>query len=391
MEDERISPFRIEVSQADLDDLQDRLRRVRWAPPEPVGAQPDPSGYGVSVDRVRGLVEHWRDRYDWRRWEARLNAYPQFVTSIDGQRIHFLRVRSPREDALPLLLTHGWPGSVVEFLDIIDPLTEPATADDPAFDLVIPSLPGFGWSGSATESGWGPRRIAGAWSQLMARLGYRRYGVAGNDWGSVISPEVGRIAPDRVVGVHVTQLFSAPDGELPYSADPPPPADIDQLSAADRDALAGLREWQATGTGYHHLQATQPQTLAHALSDSPVGLLGWVCQVMDGVDPEFLLTNVSLHWLTGTGGSAIRIYREGGLEDPAEGPTTVPLGLAQFAADVRAIRHYAERDHARIVSWHSYSVGGHYAAHQVPDVYLNDLRGFFAERRAEDIANTITR
>ncbi|HEY9294205.1 MAG TPA: epoxide hydrolase [Microlunatus sp.] len=380
MTDESIRPFRIEIPQAELDDLADRLARARWAPPEPT-APDDPRAagdYGVPSDRVRELVAYWRDGYDWRRWEARLNAYPQFLTEIDGQRIHFLHVRSPRPNAFPLLLTHGWPGSVAEFLDVIEPLTEPADPGDLAFDLVIPSLPGFGWSGPTTSAGWGPQRIARAWARLMDRLGYRRYGAAGNDWGSVISPEVGRVAPDAVTGVHVTQIFSSPDNELPYAPASPPPADFDELSDRDRQVLAGLRQWQAIGTGYHHVQAEQPQTLAHALSDSPVGLLGWNSQAMGAVDADFVLTQVSVHWLTGTAGSAIRIYREDDRQKPATGPTTAPLGLAQFAADMHAIRRYAERDHARIVSWNEYEVGGHYGPHQATQIYVSDLRGFFA-------------
>ncbi|WP_231920343.1 epoxide hydrolase family protein [Microlunatus soli] len=385
---EEILPFRIEVPQADLDDLQDRLRRVRWAPPAPDEVAPDEVApdeqdgtaspgvrrYGVSTGRLRQLVERWRNGYDWRSWEARLNSYPQFITGIDGQRVHFLHVRSQRPNAFPLILTHGWPGSVVEFLDVIDRLIEPDAG--PAFDLVIPSLPGFGWSGPTT-TGWGPRRIARAWATLMQRLGYRRYGAAGNDWGSVIAPELGRVAPDAVLGVHVTQLFGSPPGYLPYAAGPEPD-DLDDFDDDERRALQGLHDWLRVGASYHHVQAEQPQTLAHALADSPVGLLGWNSQVMGGVDDDFLLTQVTLHWLTGTAGSAIRIYAEDAAEPSADGPTTVPLGLAQFRDDLHAIRRYAERDHARIVSWHDYDTGGHYATHTDPELYSTDLRNFFA-------------
>lgn len=370
-----VRPFRVAVPQGEVEALRQRLARTRWAPPTPRADGADP-GYGVAVERLQPLVARWRDGFDWRAWETRLNSHPQFLTTIDDQQIHFLHVRSSRPDAVGLILTHGWPGSVLEFLDVIDRLTEPAAGDGPAFHLVVPSLPGFGWSGP-TATDWGPRRIAAAWARLMARLGYRRYVAAGNDWGSVISPEVGRVAPRAVIGVHVTQLFSGPAGSLPYAVGPDL-GDRDDLSAEDRRALAGWQQWLAVGSAYHHVQAQQPQTLAHALADSPVGLLGWNSQVMAELDDDFLLANVTLHWLTGTGASAFRIYRADALETPPPGPTTVPLGLAQFRDDAQAIRRYAERDHARIVSWHSYDVGGHYAGHTHPDLYTTDLRNFVA-------------
>lgn len=375
--DEAVTPFRIDVPDTELADLRDRLARVRWAS-EPAGSA---DRYGVPVGAVRELVEHWRDRFDWRALEARFNAYPQFTTTIDGTKVHFLHVKSAEPGALPLLLTHGWPGSVYEYLDLIGPLTDPkAHGLDPsvAFDVVIPSLPGFGWSGPTPETGWGPMRIARAWATLMDRLGYRRYGTAGNDWGAYISPEVARVAPDAVLGAHVTQVFSLPDGEKPYrqpDADPPGAAD---LSPEDREALAGLRWFRDTMASYHHVQAEQPQTLAHALADSPVGLLGWNMQVMGGLDAEAMLAHVTIHWLTGTAGTAARLYAEDDREPKPTGPTTVPLALAQFANDMQSIRAYAERDHANIVSWHVYDSGGHYASHQAPDLLLADLREFFA-------------
>ncbi|MFC7592413.1 epoxide hydrolase family protein [Nonomuraea antimicrobica] len=206
---EAVRPYRIEIPEEDLAELRERLARTRWAP-EPVGGD---RGYGVPLARVRELAEHWRERYDWRGWEARLNAHPQFTTVVDGATVHFLHVRSPERDALPLVLSHGWPGSVAEYLDVIGPLSDPRGHGlDPsiAFHLVVPSLPGFGFSGPTPDTGWGPRRIARAWAELMRRLGYRRYGAAGNDWGSFISPELGRLAPESVVGVHVTQAWCPP-------------------------------------------------------------------------------------------------------------------------------------------------------------------------------------
>ncbi|WP_219414815.1 epoxide hydrolase family protein [Pseudonocardia nigra] len=363
--DDEVRPFRIDVPDDELVALRDRLARVRWAP------EPDGAGYGVPTARVRELVEHWRDRYDWRTWEARINSHPQFTTTIDGTNVHFLHVRSPEPDAFPLVLSHGWPGSVVEFLDVIGPLTDPrrhGLSDDLAFDVVIPSLPNFGFSGPTPDTRWGPRRIARAWATLMHRLGYARYGAVGNDWGSFISPELGRVAPDAVVGVHVTQIFSAPDAGLE-------PA---QLSPADRAALDGWRWVEDNMSSYSHVQAQQPQTLAHALSDSPAGLLGWNSQVMDGLDVEVLLTHVSIHWLSGTAGSALRIYAEEDRQSAPDGPTTVPLGLAQFPNDLPAIRACAECAHSTIVSWNVYDRGGHYVAHQAPDLLTADIRAFFA-------------
>ena len=224
-----IRPFTIDVPQSDIDDLHDRLDRARWASEAPS------ADYGVSTARVRKLATYWRQGYDWRAWEARLNAYPQFTTEIDGQNIHFLHVRSPEPDALPLIVTHGWPGSVVEYLDVIGPLTDPrAHGLDPsiAFDLVIPSLPGFAFSGPTTEPGWGTARTAKAWAELMARLGYDRYGAIGNDGGSMISPEVGRLDGSHVVGVHVTQIFSFPSGD---------PAEFEGMSADELAALEVLK------------------------------------------------------------------------------------------------------------------------------------------------------
>ena len=367
-----IRPFRIEIAQADLDELADRLGRVRWANELP-GAG---TGYGVPVERVKALVEYWTDGYEWRAWEAKLNSYPQFTTTIDGQNVHFIHVKSPEPDAFPLIMTHGWPGSVVEYLDVIGPLTDPRShGGDPsaAFDLVIPSIPGFAFSGPTSERGWNRYRVARAWATLMERLGYERYGAVGNDGGSFIAPELGRVAPDRVAGVHVTQIFSFPSGD---------PAEFAGLSEADQAALAHLQWFTDTMSAFGALQAQQPQTLAHALADSPVGLLGWNGQLLAGLDPDFVLTNVMIYWLTGTSASAMRFYYEDAHADehPTE-PTTVPLGLASFAGDFKSVRRFAERDHKSIVSWNEYDRGGHYAAHEAPDLLTADIRGFFASLR----------
>lgn len=366
-----IRPFRIDVPQSALDDLRGRLDRTRWAQ-EIEGAGWD---YGVPIGEVRRLIDYWRTEYDWRAWEARLNRYPGFATTIDGQNIHFLHVRSPEPDALPLILTHGWPGTVAEFLDVIEPLTDPrAGGGDPAtaFHLVIPSLPGFGFSGPTTEPGWNVTRIAAAWVELMRRLGYDRYGAAGNDWGSYVSPEVGRLAPQSVVGVHVTQIDILP-------ADVP---ELDPTVAEERAALEGMAWFERSMDKYGRLQAQQPQSLAHALADSPAGLVGWHSLIYrGGVDPDYVLTNAAIHWLTGTVASAMRLYYEDEKRPVPTEPTRAPLGLAAFKNDQDAIRRFAERRHSNIVSWNRYDAGGHWAAHQAPDLLVADMRAFFGMLR----------
>jgi epoxide hydrolase len=378
-------PFRVDIPAADLDDLGGRLRRTRWAdelPPEPnppTRPGPVPPGweYGVPVAYVRRLVEHWLDGYDWRAWEARLNAHPQFVTDIDGQGIHFLHVRSAAPDALPLILTHGWPNSVVEYLDLIGPLVDPGShGGDPAdsFHLVIPSIPGFAFSGPTTERGWNRYRVARAWAELMRRLGYERYGAHGNDAGANISPEVGRADPEHVVGVHVNQIFSFPSGD---------PAEFAGLSTQDLELLAFLQSFNEEMSAYAQLQATKPQNLAHALADSPAGQLGWTGQLLgEAVSPDVVVTNAAIYWLTNTGASAARLYYEDKHAEHPTGPTTVPIGLASFAYDFRPVRRFAERDHANIVSWSEFDRGSHWAAHDAPDLLVGDIRQFFRRFRA---------
>jgi pimeloyl-ACP methyl ester carboxylesterase len=367
--DSSVRPFRIEIPEAVLDDLRVRLARTRWPDELPdVGDK-----YGVPLGYVRGLADYWREGYDWRAMEARLNAYPQFTTTIDGQNVHFLHIRSPESDAFPLIATHGWPGSIVEYLDVIGPLTDPAShgADrNDAFDLVIPSLPGYGFSGATREPGWNNRRIAAAWAELMRRLGYDSYGAVGNDAGSMISPVLGEIDRDHVVGVHVTQIFSFPSGE---------PDDFVGLTPEERRELETLQWFFENKMSFNTLMAQQPQTLAFAIMDSPVGLLAWNAQLLgNDLDRDFALDNVMLYWLTGTGASAARLYRENALASAAPTtPTTVAIGLAAFGGDFSGIRRFAERDHKNIVAWNVYDHGGHFAAHKVPDWLVADIRQFF--------------
>ena len=381
MSNEEIRPFRIDIPQADLDDLHERLVRTRFAQQLPDDPNPGPRTgpvppgweYGVRVDYVRRLVEKWRDEYDWRAWERRLNQHPQFVTEIDGQDVHFLHVRSPEPDATPLILTHGWPNTVVEYLDLIGPLTDPrAHGGDPAdaFHLVIPSIPGFGFSGPTHERGWGITRVARAWAELMRRLGYQRYGAHGNDAGSNISPEVGRQDPEHVIGVHVTQLFSFPHGT---------PGELDGLTEQELGYLEFLGKFNDEMSAFAVLQGTKPQNLAHALADSPAGQLGWIAQLLSATDDEHVLTNATIYWLTNTSASSGRLYYEQRHEAPATEPTTTPTGLASFGYDFRPLRRFAERDHANIVSWNEYDRGSHWATQDAPDLLVDDLRGFFRE------------
>jgi epoxide hydrolase len=380
--DTEIRPFRIEIPQADLDDLAERLARTRFAnelPPDTSRPQQGPVlpgwEYGVPVGYVRDLVQYWQHKYDWRVWEARLNQYPQFITEIDGQPIHFLHVRSSEPDAVPLILTHGWPNTFLEYVDLVAPLTDPAghggeAAD--AFDVVVPSLPGFGFSGPTREPGWDAQRTARAWAELIGRLGYDRYGAHGNDAGAIVAPLQGRVDPDHVIGVHVNQLFSFPSGD---------PAEFEGLTPEELQYLNFLQGFVDHAV-HDKLQAAQPQTVAHALADSPAGQIGWSGQLFgDALSSDHIITNVAIYWLTNTAASAARFYYENKHAEPPTGPTTVPIGLASFAFDFRPIRKFAERDHANIVSWSEFDRGSHWAAHDAPDLLLGDLRQFFRTLR----------
>ena len=367
-----IRPFTIDIPQSQLDDLKDRLERAHW--PDEL---PGDGDYGVRQSYIRSLADHWRTRYDWRSLEARLNAYPQFTTEIDGQNVHFLHVRSPEPNAFPLIVTHGWPGSIVEFLDVIGPLSDPrAHGGDPAvaFDLVIPSIPGYGFSGPTREPGWNLYRIAAAWVELMRRLGYERYGAVGNDAGSMISPEVGRLDPEHVVGVHVTQIFSFPSGD---------PSEFAGMTEEEQRELGTLQWFVENKMSFNTLMAQQPQTLGYAISDSPLGLLAWNGQLLgEDLDPDFAISNVMLYWLTGTGTSAARLYHENAhVTERPTGPTTLPLALAGFGGDFSGIRRFAERDHANIVRWTMFDRGGHFAAHKAPNELIGDIRAFYAGLR----------
>jgi len=377
----QVHPFRVEVPQADLDDLRARLARTRWADQlADVGWD-----YGIPLDYLRELAEYWRTGYDWRVHERELNAFPQFTTTIQGQRVHFLHVRSAEPDAVPLVMTHGWPGSVVEFTKVIGPLTDPrAYGGDPAdaFHLVIPSIPGYGFSGPTTEPGWNVARIALAWDELMTRLGYERYGAQGGDWGSAISRELGISVPGHVVGVHLNML-------IPSGA-----AEQLDLTDEERRRLDRSRQFRNTGMGYGAIQSTRPQTLAYALTDSPAGQLAWIVDKFrdwtdgdlpeDAVDRDQMLTNVTLYWLTATAGSSARLYleaaRSGTWGPPAQ--SAVPTGVAVFPCEIAPpIRRFAEQSN-NIVHWSEFGHGGHFAAMEEPDLLIGDIRAFFRQLRS---------
>ena len=378
----QIEEFRIDIPQADLDDLADRLGRTRWPASLP-GA-----GWerGVPVDYLRELAEYWRNGFDWRAAEARLNSYPQYITEVDGQRIHFLHVKSPEPNATPLLLIHGWPGSIVEFLHVIGPLTDPRghnQPDAPAFDLVIPSLPGFGFSGPLAGPGWDSRRMAAALAELMRRLGYDRYGAQGGDYGAFVAPDLGRVDAEHLIGIHVN---AATMGFIPFGDIPE--TDLAALTPTDKERLQRMQNFLAEGNGYFQIQSTRPQTLAYALTDSPAGQLAWIVEKFkewtnsghalpeDAISRDEILTDVSLYWFTGTAGSAANIYYESMHSSDWPVPSGVPTGVAVFAEDI-AIRRYAEQAN-NIVHWSDFETGGHFAALETPDLLVQDVRAFFA-------------
>jgi pimeloyl-ACP methyl ester carboxylesterase len=374
--------FRVDIPQPDLEDLAERLGKTRWPSVLPGAAWER----GVPVGYLRELAAYWREGFDWRAQEARLNSYPQYITDIDGQQVHFLHVESPEPHATPLLLIHGWPGSIVEFLHVIGPLSDPRThGGDPAtaFDLVIPSLPGFGFSGPVTEPGWGSRRIASAFAELMSRLGYQRYGAQGGDFGAFIAPDLGRVDPDHVIGVHVN---AATMGFIPFGDIPD--GELAAFSAREQERVQRLRNFLALGNGYFQIQSTRPQTLSYALADSPAGQLAWIVEKFqewtnsahqlpeDAISRDDILTDVSVYWFTGTAGSAANLYYESMHSGDWPTPSPVPTGVAVFAEDV-AIRRYGEQAN-NIVHWSDFDTGGHFAALETPSLLVQDIRTFFA-------------
>lgn len=377
-------PFHLKIAQTELDDLRQRLASTRM-PPELTGV-----GWtrGMPLAYLHELVEYWRSGFDWRGAERRINSYPQFITEIDGQRMHFFHMRSPHPDATPLLMIHGWPGLNTEFLDLLGPLTDPvAHGGDPgdAFHVVLPALPGFGFSSPVTEVGWDIPRMAPALVELMRRLGYERYVTQGGDAGSLVAQAVAAADPKRVVGVHVNMLLTFPSGD---------PAEVASFDEVDHARLSKLEYFDEHLSGYMKLQATRPQSLAYALTDSPAGQLAWIAERFrewtdpnhDGVLPvsmDYLLTLVSIYWFTRTAGSSGQFYYEDrdnvrkarAAEKPP--PLSQPVGVAVFPHDIFVpIRSLAMRDIPSISHWTEFDRGGHFPALEQPDLLVSDLRTF---------------
>ncbi|WP_455448839.1 epoxide hydrolase family protein [Natrinema thermotolerans] len=380
--DDSIRSFEVSVDPDEIDDLRTRLERTRWPDQLPE------TGWADGTDRefLRDLCAYWRAEFDWAAFEDRCNEFDQYVTTIDGQRLHFYHVRSPEPDATPLVLSHGWPGSVTEFLDVLGPLTDPAAhGGDPAdaFHVVAPSLPGFGFSGPTTEQGYDVPRIADAFADLMARLGYDRYVAQGGDWGALVAALLGANYPDRVDAIHTNMLFLHPSS---LEADDPT-ALLDEQGLADYRETAAFRE---TETAYHEIQATKPQSLAYGLTDSPAGLAGWIVEKFrawsdcDGdleswIDRDRLLDNLSVYWLTGTIGSSMRLYAETDVGAATPESVDVPTGHARYPAEVyKTPRGWAEAVYD-VEYWSEQPEGGHFAAMEVPELFVEDLRAFAGE------------
>lgn len=371
-----IRPFRIEIPQADVDDLRHRLARTRWNT-----GLPGVEGWtrGVPADYLKDLAAYWADGFDWRAAEARLNEFPQFLTEIDGQDIHFAQVRSAKADAPALLLIHDWPGSFVQFTDVIEPLSRD-------FDVIVTSTPGVGFSGPLTSTGWNTGRIAAAFTTLMDRLGYAHYGVQGNGGGAWIAAEMGRLAPDAVTGIHVNGLVTFPSDD---------PADFAGLTESEQTRLERLQDFRDDKMGFNAIQSTRPETLAFGLHDSPVGQLAWITEKFkewtdpaselpeDAIGRDHLLTNISVYWFTGTAGSSAHLYYEMAHDPSAWAPKdrgTVPTAVAvALPADV-AIRRFAERDH-HVVRWTEFDRGGNFLSLEQPELLTEDVRAFFAGLR----------
>ena len=381
-----IHPFDAFAPHAELDDLLARLAATRLPEAETVyRPAPDPHRWdqGVPLADLIDLVDYWRTDYSWRAFEARLKEIGQFSTTVDGLGIHFLHRRSPRPDATPLILTHGWPGSIAEFVDVIDDLAEPKDANAPAFHCVVPSLPGFGYSDKPAVTGWGVEKIAAAWVTVMDRLGYTRFAAAGGDWGGVITTILGGRFPEQVLGIHTT------------FAPGPPGLSPDGLSAADRAWTEDARDFWNHRAAYAHQQATRPQTIGYALVDSPVGQLAWIldkfAEWTDTDDSPFetisrdrLLDNVTLYWLTRTGASSARIYFESHDSLDPELRVDVPTSITMYPHDIEKYpRTWSQERYRNIVRWRSPDFGGHFPSLEVPEDFVTDVQDGLAEVLAE--------
>jgi pimeloyl-ACP methyl ester carboxylesterase len=390
-----IRPFQIEIPQDALDDMHRRIGATRWPGEELVADR----SQGVQLATLKELARYWTTEHDWRRCEATLNGLPQLLTEIDGVDIHFIHVRSAHEHALPLIITHGWPGSVLELLDIIGPLTDPTAhggrAED-AFDLVLPSLPGYGFSCEPAETGWSAARVARAWAELMRRLGYTRYVAQGGDVGAAVTDTMARQAPAGLVGIHLNFLRTA--------LSDPEPGRVE--TEEERAAVAAIAAFRTTGFGYFLEQTTRPQTVGYGLLDSPVALAGWMLdhdtdsyvkisqafvdgQPAGGLTPDHVLDNVTLYWLTGTGASAARIYWENGqaagaaaASGAAPPPVTLPVAFTAFPGEIFvAPRSWAEQAYPSLVHFNRVNRGGHFAAWEEPQIFCEEVRAAFRATR----------
>jgi len=381
-----ITPYQVHVPESDLDDLRSRLARTRW----PEAATVPGWTQGIPREVLQSLCRHWADGYDWRATEARLNAVPQYLVRVDGIELHVLHARSPQPDAFPLVLTHGWPGSILELVDLVGPLTDPerhggSSAD--AFDVVIPSLPGYGFSAKPAEPGWGVERIADAWAHLMSGLGYHRYGAAGSDWGTSISSFLAARDAEHVAGIHLVPPLAGPD-----------PAGGEDLTDSERKALADLQRRGRSSSAYSEVHRTAPQTIGYALLDSPAGLCAWMAEKFltwsdhgeesARLTDDQILDQVTLYWLTGTAASSARLYAESidkvsALITGADAdPVRVPVGASIFPAEVpRPSRRWAARRYPDIRYWAEHERGGHFPALEVPELLVEDLRAFFRPLR----------
>jgi pimeloyl-ACP methyl ester carboxylesterase len=386
-----IRTFHVDVPEEKIDDLRRRIESTRWPSKELV----DDRSQGVQLAALKALASYWMNDYDWRKAEAKLNALPQFVTAIDGLDIHFIHVRSEHEDALPLVMTHGWPGSVIELLETIGPLTDPTahggTADD-AFHIVLPSVPGYGFSAEPTELGWWAGRAAQAWPELMRRLGYTRYVAQGGDVGAPVTDAMGRIAPDGLIGIHTNLFVPVLAGRLPATTD------------EERAATEQLDTFRATGFGYFLEQATRPQTIGYALLDSPVALAAWMLDhdtdsyykiagaFVDGkpsgnLTRDHVLDNITLYWLTGTGASAARSYWESGQATAksagqAPPPMTLPFAFTTFPGEIwRTPRSWVEQAYPNVIYFNEVDRGGHFAAWEEPELFSSEIRSAFRSLR----------
>jgi pimeloyl-ACP methyl ester carboxylesterase len=389
-----VRPFRVGVPEEDLVELRRRIAATRWPDRETV----DDRSQGVQLAKLRPLVEYWGSGYDWRTVEATLNALPQFITEIDGLDIQFAHIRSPHPDALPLLMTHGWPGSIIELLKVIDPLTNPTAhggkAAD-AFHLVLPTMPGYGFSAKPTSTGWGPARMAGAFHQLMVRLGYRRYVSQGGDWGAIISELLAVQAPEGLLGIHVNMPGTVPPGVLRHlrNFDPAPA----ELSDREQVAYDRLLHFYRDGFGYAAMMNQSPQTIGYALADSPVAMAAWYYDKFaewtdSGGEPEKVLSfdemldAITLYWLTNTGTSSSRSYWEGaqaggGPFDAFDIPT-LPVAVTVFPAEIyRAPRSWGERAFGNLIWWNEVDQGGHFAAWEQPELFSQEVRAAFRSLR----------